>query len=134
MKPCAMINLQGGIGWKYEPQTQPHPPNYTRQAHHQPTAPFFTNYTHGMREESGLRSALADFIFFSFFFFYVSFILLFTLMVCCGGNSLVKIRRNGKQRMEKSDHHGTNKGGPFRFLPHIVSRARRVRGGGIESV
>lgn len=67
-----------------------------------------------MWEESGLRSALVDFIFFSFFSLCL-FILLFTLMVCCDGNSLVKIRRNGKQRMEESDHQGTDKGSCFAF-------------------
>src|SRR6478609_4802136 len=81
-----------------------------------------------MRKGSGLRSALVDFIFFSFFLFCL-FILLFTIMVCCDGNSLVKIRRNGKQRMKESDHQGTDKGGCFAFalyrFPGAASTGRR---------
>lgn len=104
---------QGEIGWKYEPQTQPHPPLIILAKAPSTHGSFFTN-THGMREESGLRSALVDLIFFSFFSLCL-FILLFTLMVCCDGNSLVKTRRNGKQRMEESDHQDTDKGGCFAF-------------------
>lgn len=50
-------------------------------------------------------------------------------MVCCDGNSLVKIRRNGKQRMKESDHQGTDKGGCFAFalyrFPGAASTGRR---------
>lgn len=84
---------------------------------------FFTNYTqHAGRIWTTISSCGLDFLL--LLFFYVSFILLFTLMVCCDGNSLVKIRRNGKQRMEESDHQATDKGGLFSFMPYIVSRAQ----------
>jgi hypothetical protein len=108
--------------------TQPHPPNYTRETH-QPTALFSRIQTACGKNLDYDQLLLISFL----LFFFLSLILLFTLMVCCDGNSLVKIRRNGKQRMEEGDHQGTDKGA-VSLLPYIVSQAQRVRGGGTGNV